>query len=193
MDIADNVAHILQAIDPNPSREELAATPERVATSLKFLTQGYHINTSDILHNALFATNTQEMIVIQDITFHSLCEHHLLPFFGTCHIAYIPNKHILGVSKFAEIVDIFAKRLQIQERLSDEIATCLFTHLQPKGLGIIMQARHLCMEMRSLNNNSPRLVTQKMLGQLAQPQQQQLFFNLIQHSHQRNDKCSGRD
>lgn len=186
MDIANDVANILRAIDPNPDREELADTPVRVADSLKFLTQGYYVNTSDVFHNALFASNTQEMIVIQDITFHSLCEHHLLPFFGSCHIAYIPDQYILGASKFAMIVDTFAKRLQLQERLSDEIAACLFTHLQPKGLGIIMQARHLCMEMRSLNSNNPRLVTQKMLGQLTQPRQQQLFFNIIQPLHQRN-------
>lgn len=175
---------MLQYLDPHPKRTELLATPKRVAESLQFLTQGHHIDISKTFEHAFFETEDQSIIVVKNIEFYSLCEHHLLPFFGHCHIAYIPEKHILGFSKIAEVVDIFARRLQIQERLTVEIAECIQANLNPLGVGVIMEAKHLCMSMRGIEKQQPRLTTQKMLGQLLEPHQQQLFLNLIQDTHQ---------
>jgi len=184
MSLEKQITDMLQYLDPNPGRVELEATPKRVAEALGFLTQGHQVDISKVFEHALFETDEQSMIVIKNIEFYSLCEHHLLPFFGHCHIAYIPQKHILGFSKIAEVVNIFSRRLQIQERLTLDIAQCIQTHLQPLGVGIIMEAKHLCMSMRGIEKQNPRLITQKMLGRLIDPLQQQLFFNLIQDTHQ---------
>jgi GTP cyclohydrolase I len=193
MKLAKNIADIIKEIEPNPEREELQATPERVAESLKFLTHGYHVNIENIFHNALFESQEKDLVVIKDIEFYSMCEHHLLPFFGKCHIAYKPNQYILGLSKFGEIVDVFSRRLQIQERLTIEIAHCIQNHLKPHGLGIIMEAHHLCMKMRGIQKQNPLLITQKMMGCLEATDQQQLFFSLIQNTHQTPAPCQGDD
>lgn len=184
MNLAKNIANIIKEIEPHSEREELQATPERVAESLRFLTHGYHVNIDNIFNNALFETKEKDLVVIKGIEFYSMCEHHLLPFFGKCHIAYKPNQYILGLSKFGEIVDVFSRRLQIQERLTIEIAACLQDNLKPQGLGIIMEAHHLCMKMRGIQKQNPLLITQKMMGCLEASEQQQLFFNLIQDTHQ---------
>lgn len=184
MNIEKHIASIIEHLDPHPHRAELIATPCRVAESLKFLTAGHSIDIDEIFKNAYFEAQDQSMIVIKNIEFYSLCEHHLLPFFGHCHIAYIPENQILGFSKIAEIVDVFARRLQIQERLTTDIAECIQTHLKPQGVGIIMEAKHLCMSMRGIEKQNPRLMTQKMLGHLQDPIQQQLFLSLIQDIHQ---------
>ncbi len=184
MTLEKHISEILQYLDPHPKRSELTATPKRVAESLQFLTQGHHIDIHKIFKDAFFETDDQSIIVIKNIEFYSLCEHHLLPFLGHCHIAYIPEKHILGFSKIAEVVDIFSRRLQIQERLTVEIAECIQTYLKPQGVGVIMEAKHLCMSMRGIEKQHPRLCTQKMLGRLEDPLQKQLFINLIQDTHQ---------
>lgn len=184
MSLEKHITDMLQYLDPNPGRVELESTPKRVAEALNFLTQGHEIDINKTFEHALFETNDQSMIVVKNIEFYSLCEHHLLPFFGQCHIAYMPKKHILGFSKIAEVVNIFSRRLQIQERLTLDIAQCIQTHLEALGVGIIMEAKHLCMSMRGIEKQNPRLITQKMLGGLENPVQQQLFFKLIQDTHQ---------
>lgn len=191
MSIAKHIQSILEEIDPNPKRPDLEGTPVRVAEALKFFTEGYHVDIQSIFENALFESHDHEMIIIQNIEFYSMCEHHLLPFFGECHIAYIPQKHILGLSKFGEIVDVFSRRLQIQERLSTEIADCLFQELQPLGLGVIIKANHLCMKMRGIQKQKPLFITQKMLGALQEPQHQMNFLSAIQHTHQNPELNSG--
>ena len=179
MTIEKNIQKILQYIDKDPSRIDLSKTPERAAEALRFLTSGYHADIKEVFKNALFESHDDGMVFIHNIEFYSLCEHHLLPFFGRCDIAYLPQKNILGLSKFGEIVDIFARRLQIQERLTAEIAQCIFEELQPRGVGIILQAQHLCMKMRGIQKQNPLMTTQKMLGAMHEPQYQMLFLNHI--------------
>lgn len=184
MSLEKHITDMLQYLDPKPERVELESTPKRVAEALRFLTQGHETDINKTFEHALFETDDQSMILVKNIEFYSLCEHHLLPFFGHCHIAYIPKKHIIGFSKIAEVVNIFSRRLQIQERLTLDIAQCIQTHLEALGVGIIMEAKHLCMSMRGIEKQKPRLITQKMLGGLEDPAQQQLFFKLIQDTHQ---------
>jgi GTP cyclohydrolase I len=158
---------ILEQIDPQPNRPELINTPKRAADALKYFTQGNHVQPEDILKNSLISCSHQQLVFIKDIEFYSICEHHLLPFFGKCHIAYIPNQHLLGLSKFAEILDVFAHRLQIQENLCQQIAECLYTHLNPVGLAVRIEAQHLCMMMRGVQKQHASLVTQTLLGKLS--------------------------
>lgn len=171
--------HILEHIEAKPLRTELAQTPERAAEAMRFFTQGYHQDLDKIFKNALFDSPQQDLIVVDNIEFYSLCEHHLLPFFGRCHIGYIPNGKLVGLSKFAEIVDVFARRLQVQETLCEQIANCLFERIQPQGLAVILEGQHLCMMMRGVQKQQASFITQKMLGTLTEPTQQQLFFNLL--------------
>jgi GTP cyclohydrolase I len=170
---------ILDTIEPNAQREELKLTPIRAAEAFQFLTQGYEVDLQPIFSQSLFASSQTDLIVVKNIEFYSTCEHHLLPFFGKCHIAYIPNGHLLGLSKFAEVVDTFAHRLQIQENLCAQIAACIQDHLNPKGLAVIMEAQHLCMMMRGIQKQHASLYTQKLLGDLKKTEHQQMLFQQL--------------
>lgn len=155
---------ILLEIGENPDREGLLATPDRVERSLQFLTRGYRQNLEEVVNGALFEAESDDMVIVRDIEFFSLCEHHMLPFFGKCHVGYIPQKKILGVSKVARIVDVYARRLQIQERLTRQISTALMTILEAEGVGVVIEASHLCMQMRGVEKQTSIMTTSSMLG-----------------------------
>ncbi len=162
--IADMVRRILVMIGEDPSREGLRKTPERFEKALRFLTSGYQQDPEKILNGAMFSVCYDEMVVVKDIELFSLCEHHLLPFFGKCHVAYIPNKKVIGLSKIARMVNLYARRLQIQERLTSQIAQALQQKISPEGVGVIIEARHLCMVMRGVEKQHSQAVTSAMLG-----------------------------
>jgi GTP cyclohydrolase I len=162
--IACHVREIIKLIGEDPNREGLRKTPERYEKALKFLTSGYHQNAENILNGATFSVSYDEMVVVKDIEFFSLCEHHLLPFFGKCHVAYLPNKRVIGLSKVARLVNMFARRLQIQERLTSQIAAAIQDKISPEGVGVIIEARHLCMQMRGVEKQHGQAVTSAMLG-----------------------------
>jgi len=155
---------LLRELGEDPGREGLLKTPERVAKSLRELTSGYRADVGAVINGALFAENYDEMVLLKDITFYSLCEHHLLPFFGKAHVAYVPDRRIIGLSKIPKLVDIFARRLQVQERMTRQIAETLQERLKPLGVGVIIEARHLCMEMRGAESQRTPTVTSAMLG-----------------------------
>src|SRR5687767_4747824 len=160
----DIIRQLLAALGENPSREGLLDTPRRVEKSLRFLTSGYEADVDATLNNALFTVDYNEMVIVKDIDFYSLCEHHLLPFFGRCHVAYIPNGRVVGLSKIPRIVEIFSRRLQVQERLTNQIAATLLEKVKPLGVGVVMEARHLCMSMRGVEKQNSVAVTSAMLG-----------------------------
>ncbi|HZV87612.1 MAG TPA: GTP cyclohydrolase I FolE [Candidatus Binatus sp.] len=162
--IACHVREIIKLIGEDPNREGLRKTPERYEKALKFLTSGYLQNAENILNGATFSVSYDEMVVVKDIEFFSLCEHHLLPFFGKCHVAYLPNKRVIGLSKVARLVNMFARRLQIQERLTSQIAAAIQDKISPEGVGVIIEARHLCMQMRGVEKQHGQAVTSAMLG-----------------------------
>ena len=155
---------MLRELGEDPQREGLLHTPGRVARSLRFLTSGYHQELDKVLNGALFPVAYDEMVIVKDIEVFSLCEHHLLPFFGKCHVAYIPNQKVIGLSKIPRVVDIFAKRLQIQERLTTQIAEALMERIKPQGVGVIIEAKHLCMIMRGVEKQNSVAVTSHMTG-----------------------------
>jgi GTP cyclohydrolase I len=161
---ADKVREIITALGEDNGREGLLKTPERVEKSLRFLTQGYWMTVEDVVGDAVFEERHQSMIMVRDIELYSLCEHHMLPFFGRAHVAYIPNGKILGLSKVARIVDVFARRLQVQERLTDEIADAIMDVLQPTGVGVVITAAHFCMMMRGVEKQNSRAVTSALRG-----------------------------
>ena len=158
------IRSLLEQLGEDPSREGLLKTPERVEKSLRFLTGGYRADVDDILNGALFTVDYSEMVIVKDIDFYSLCEHHLLPFFGKCHVAYIPRTQVIGLSKLPRLVDVFSRRLQVQERLTNEIAECIREKVDPLGVGVIMQGTHLCMAMRGVEKQNSSTVTSAMLG-----------------------------
>jgi GTP cyclohydrolase IA len=158
------IRQLLVGVGENPSREGLIKTPLRVAESMKFLTKGYSENAQTILNGAVFKEKYSEMVIVKDIDFFSLCEHHLLPFYGRVHVAYIPKGKIVGLSKIPRIVEMFSRRLQVQERMTQEIAQTLFDALHPEGVGVVCEARHLCMMMRGIEKQSSRATTSAMLG-----------------------------
>jgi GTP cyclohydrolase IA len=162
--LVDLYHNILTDIGEDPAREGLLKTPERAAKALQFLTQGYALDLNDIINNAIFQSNNDEMVIVKDIELYSLCEHHLLPFIGKCHIGYIPTGKVLGLSKIARIVDLFARRLQIQENLTSQIAECIMTVTEAEGVGIIIEAKHLCMMMRGVEKQNSVMTTSTMLG-----------------------------
>jgi GTP cyclohydrolase I len=155
---------ILREVDEDPTREGLLKTPERVAKSLRFLTRGYHQNIDKLLNGALFHVAYDEMVIVKDIEVFSLCEHHMLPFFGRCHVAYVPTDRIIGLSKIPRLVDAFARRLQVQERLTTQIAETIMEKINPQGVGVVIEARHLCMIMRGVEKQNSIAVTSSMLG-----------------------------
>ncbi len=161
---ADKVRDILVALGEDPDREGLLKTPERVEKSLQFLTQGYDMTVEEVIGDAVFDESHQSMIMVRDIELYSLCEHHMLPFFGRAHVAYIPNGKILGLSKVARIVDVFARRLQVQERLTDMIADAIMDVLKPTGVGVVITAAHFCMMMRGVEKQNSRAVTSALRG-----------------------------
>ena len=179
--LAKNIKSILTEIGESPGREGLIKTPERVAKSMRFLTNGYKENPAEILTTAMFAENYSQMVLVKDIEIYSLCEHHMLPFFGKAHIAYIPNGHIVGLSKIPRIVDVFARRLQVQERLTDEIKDCLQGTLNPKGVAVVIEAQHLCMQMRGVQKQHSTTTTSAFSGIfLKDDKTRSEFMNLIQ-------------
>ena len=158
------VAQMLVRLGEDPEREGLLRTPARVDQALRFLTSGYHSRVEDIVNDALFSVTYDEMVIVRDIEFFSLCEHHMLPFWGKAHIAYIPRDRVVGLSKLPRIVDMFARRLQIQERLTQQIAECIQDVLEPRGVGVICEAQHFCMMMRGVEKQHSGTVTSAMLG-----------------------------
>ena len=160
----DIIRQLLTELGEDPSREGLIDTPKRVEKSLRFLTNGYAADVDAVLNNALFTVDYNEMLIVKDIDFYSLCEHHLLPFFGKCHVAYIPQGQVVGLSKIPRLVDMFARRLQVQERLTNQIAETLREKIRPLGVAVVMEASHLCMSMRGVEKQNSVAVTSAMLG-----------------------------
>jgi len=163
-DLEKTIKELLALVGEKPGREGLLQTPHRVAKSLEFLTSGYDHDINAILNGAIFTEKYDEMVIVKDIDFFSLCEHHMLPFFGKAHIAYIPNGKIVGLSKIPRVVEVFSRRLQVQERLTQQIAETLFQSLQPDGVGVVIEARHLCMMMRGVEKQNSVATTSAMLG-----------------------------
>ena len=162
--IAPLVRKMLRELGEDPAREGLVKTPSRVAKAMRFLTQGYRQDPRDVLNGAVFEEVVDEMVVVRDIELYSLCEHHMVPFFGKCHVGYLPKGKILGLSKIPRLVDVYARRLQVQERLTNQIASALFDLLAPRGVGVVIEARHLCMMMRGVEKQNSRAVTSSLLG-----------------------------
>jgi GTP cyclohydrolase I len=160
----DLVGQLLAQLGEDPSREGLRETPKRVEKSLRFLTSGYRADIDEVINNALFSVDYSEMVIVKDIDFYSLCEHHLLPFFGKCHIAYIPQKKVIGLSKIPRLVDVFARRLQVQERLTHQIAGVIEEKIAPLGVAVVMEGTHLCMSMRGVEKQNSLAITSAMLG-----------------------------
>jgi GTP cyclohydrolase I len=158
------IRQLLAELGENPAREGLLDTPKRVEKALRFLTSGYTADVDTVLNNALFTVDYNEMVIVKDIDFYSLCEHHLLPFFGKCHIAYIPQGRVIGLSKIPRLVEIFARRLQIQERLTSQIGETIREKIQPLGVGVVLEATHLCMSMRGVEKQNSFAITSAMLG-----------------------------
>jgi GTP cyclohydrolase I len=178
--VADHVREILRLLGENPDREGLRGTPERYAKALKFLTSGYEQDQDKLLNGAMFSVCYDEMVVVKDIELFSLCEHHLLPFFGKCHVAYIPTKKVVGLSKIARLVNLYSRRLQIQERLTSQIARAIFEKISPEGVGVILEARHLCMVMRGVEKQHSQAVTSAMLGAFKDSKQtRDEFLSLV--------------
>lgn len=162
--LSSHYKEVIENIGEDPTREGLLKTPERAAKAIQFLIQGYDQNPEDILKSAMFSEKYDEMVIVKDIEFYSLCEHHMLPFFGKCHIAYIPNGHIVGLSKFPRMVDAFSRRLQVQERLTDQIRDCLHETLNPQGVAVCIEAQHLCMQMRGVQKQNSITTTSAFSG-----------------------------
>ena len=181
--IADLMRQVLTHLGQNPAREGLVRTPERIEEALRFLTNGYQADIGKLVNGAVFAVKYDEMVIVRDIEFFSLCEHHMLPFFGKVHVAYLPKDKVLGLSKIPRIVDVFAHRLQVQERMTQEIAETIQEITEPRGVGVICEARHLCMMMRGVQKQHSGAVTSSMLGafRTRQPTREE-FLSLVAHS-----------
>ena len=178
--LSSNYKEVIQNLGEDPTREGLLKTPERVAKAMQFLTQGYDQNPQEILKSAMFAEKYDEMVIVKDIEVYSLCEHHMLPFFGKCHIAFIPNGHIVGLSKFPRMVDAFSRRLQVQERLTDQIRDCLQETLNPQGVAVCIEAQHLCMQMRGVQKQNSTTTTSAFSGAFMEEDiTRQEFMSLV--------------
>ena len=180
----EQIRHILKALGEDPDREGLLKTPSRVTQALTFLTQGYRQDPAKVINDALFTEDYEEMIVQRDIDFFSLCEHHLLPFFGKAHVAYIPHHKIVGISKLARLVDVYARRLQVQERLTNQIANIIMEKLDPLGVAVVIEAEHLCMRMRGVEKQNSMIITSTLLGAFRTRQEtRQEFMTLIRQKN----------
>lgn len=178
-EILNHYEQIIEGIGENATREGLKKTPERAAKAIQFLTQGYEQNAEDILKSAKFKESYNEMVIVKDIELYSLCEHHILPFFGKAHIAYIPNGYIVGLSKIPRIVDVFARRLQVQERLTEQILDCINETLQPKGVAVVIEAAHMCMMMRGVQKQNSVTTTSGFRGAFENIETRTEFLKLI--------------
>ena len=178
-ELAGDYRRILQLLGEDPEREGLQKTPMRVAKAMQFLTQGYTQDAHEVLRQALFREDYSQMVIVKDIDFFSLCEHHLLPFYGKAHVAYIPNGYITGLSKIARVVDIFAHRLQVQERLTLQIKQCIQDTLHPLGVMVVVEARHMCMQMRGVEKQNSITTTSEFCGAFNQAKTRQEFMNLL--------------
>jgi GTP cyclohydrolase I len=180
--IPDLVESLLAELGEDPGRQGLKATPARVSKALRQLTDGYGVHPDDVISDAVFDQDYDEMVVVKDIPFYSLCEHHMLPFFGRCHVGYLPRGKVVGLSKIPRLVEVFAHRLQLQERLTTEIAEALNRELAPKGVGVVVEARHLCMEMRGVQKPGGQLITSCMLGTFRKDARTRAeFLDLVRH------------
>jgi GTP cyclohydrolase IA len=177
--IAEHYSEIIKLLGEDVNREGLHKTPERVARAMQFLTQGYELNPEEILRSAMFTEDYRQMVIVKDIDFYSMCEHHMLPFFGKVHVAYIPNKKITGLSKIPRIVEVFARRMQVQERMTTQIKECLQNTLNPMGVMVIIEAQHLCMQMRGVQKQHSITTTSDFTGVFQQAKTREEFMNLI--------------
>lgn len=178
----DLITRLLVELGEDPSREGLVRTPKRVEKALKFLTSGYDADIDEMLNGALFTVDYSEMVIVRDIDFYSLCEHHILPFFGKCHVAYIPNGRVIGLSKLPRIVDVFARRLQLQERMTNEIAETIKSKINPLGVAVVCEGTHLCMAMRGVEKQNSYTITSAMLGAFRDHARTRMeFLELLKH------------
>jgi GTP cyclohydrolase IA len=178
-DLKDRYKHIIEDLGEDTKRDGLLKTPERAAKATQFLTQGYHQDPVEILESAMFKESYNEMVIVKDIELYSLCEHHILPFFGKAHIAYIPNGYIVGLSKLPRIVDVFARRLQVQERLTEQILDCINDTLKPQGVAVVIEASHMCMMMRGVQKQNSLTTTSGFRGQFEKIETRNEFLKLI--------------
>ncbi len=174
-----NLKSLLEAVGEDPAREGLANTPFRFLKAFSYLTKGYQASIPEIINGALFEVSYQDMVIVKNIEFYSLCEHHLVPFFGRCHVGYLPNGRVIGLSKIPRIVDAFSRRLQVQERLTSQISECLMNELGAHGVGVVMQGHHLCMMMRGVEKQGAETLTSSVLGAFKEAPTRAEFFNLI--------------
>jgi len=174
----------LRLVGENPDRDGLLRTPERVQKAMRFLTRGYELSVEDVIRGAVFDENHHNMVIVKDIEMYSLCEHHMLPFFGKVHIAYIPNGHIVGLSKLPRVVEVFARRLQVQERMTEQIASAIMDVLEPEGVGVVIEAAHLCMMMRGVEKQNSKTITSAMKGVFLEDLgTREEFLRLVHPSH----------
>lgn len=178
-EMKDSYLSILQSVGENTERAGIIKTPERAAKAMQFLTQGYEMDPKEILLSAMFPEKYDDMVIVKDIELYSLCEHHMLPFFGKAHIAYIPNGHIVGLSKLPRIVDVFSRRLQVQERLTHDILECINTTLEPKGVAVVIEAHHMCMMMRGVQKQNSATTTSGFRGEFEKSETRNEFLRLI--------------
>lgn len=178
-EIAGHYLEIIRLLGENTEREGLLKTPNRVAKAMQFMTYGYQVDPKEILKSAMFQEEYQQMVIVRDIDFYSMCEHHMLPFWGKAHVAYIPNKYITGLSKIARVVDVFARRLQIQERMTTDIKNCIQETLNPLGVMVVIEAQHLCMQMRGVEKQNSVTMTSDFTGVFQQAKTREEFINLI--------------
>jgi GTP cyclohydrolase IA len=180
----DLVRKILLDLGEDPDREGLKDTPDRFEKALRFLTSGYAMDTKAVLNDALFEVKYDEMVIVTNIDFFSMCEHHLLPFFGRCHVAYIPDRKVVGLSKIARLVEVFSRRLQVQERMTTQIAETIEESIAPQGVGVVVEAQHMCMMMRGVEKQNSRAVTSAMLGSFQRQETRMEFLDLIMRSRE---------
>lgn len=186
VDIASHAKEILTGLGEDPSRDGLLKTPERYEKAMRFLTSGYQADVEKLINGALFDVDYDEMVIVKDIEFFSMCEHHVLPFYGKAHVAYIPNGKVIGLSKIPRVIDVFARRLQVQERMTQEIAQTLMDTLQPRGVGVIVEAKHFCMMMRGVEKQHSSTATSAMLGDFRNKETRSEFLSLVRHSSLRD-------
>ncbi len=182
-DLIEKYSGIIHKIGEDPKREGLIKTPERAAKAMQFLTQGYDLSGEEILRSAMFREDYSEMVIVKDIEVYSLCEHHILPFYGKAHVAYIPNGYIVGLSKIPRVIDVYARRLQVQERLTHEVLHCIQNTLKPLGVAIVIEAHHMCMMMRGVQKQNSVTTTSAFTGEFRMAETRAEFLNLISTKH----------